>query len=415
MRMRNLVFFVVILLLLLPISIFAKEIELTFWHSLGFHVKQLVEDMVEEYNRSTPGVKVNPVFQGLYEEMQVKMMASAVTRQLPDVAQVQFEYMDAYIDNGIVAPIDDWVTLDLREDIPENFWELVSKNGHIYGIPFAVSTMVFFYNENAFREAGLDPDKPPETWDDVIRLGKILTRDTDGDGQIDTYAMMFWAEGMYGIAPFLWEMGGRFADESGKILLTSPEMVKTISFLKDLVYKYRIMPQNWTDWEGGQAFLRGKLAMGPFTSAAISYGEQNLPWKLRIVKMPSMNGIRATALSGSSLMTFSRKKKRMRASIDFMHFMVSKKNTIRLHKDVGYVPVRLSAIKSLEIRAFHKEKPNFKVAVESLDFAKPLPRNTEYFKINEIIRDMLQKVILQNSDPEIELKKAQERVDELFE
>jgi len=397
-------------------TLFARKIEIIFWHSLGFHVKQIIEEMTDEYNRSQSGVKVTPVFQGMFEDMQVKMLTAAVTRQLPEVAQVQIEYLDPYIKNGLLEPIDDFIPPQEKEDILDKLWEVTSRNGHIYGVPFCISVTVFFYNEDAFRKAGLDPDKPPSNWDEVIKIGQKLTRDTNGDGKIDRYAMMFWTKGFYGIAPFLWANGGNFfTDDGNRIKLTSEEMVKTIMFLRDLVFKYRIMPQNWTDWEGGQAFLTGNLAMGPFTSAAISYGEQNLPWKLRISPMPALNNKRYTILGGSSLVNFSRSRKIRKAAQDFILWMVNKENTIKIHQKVGYLPVRNSAIDSLELKAFNMKNPNYRVVVDSLEFAKPLPNQSEFLKINQMLSDMLQRIILNESDPITELENTEREINRMLE
>ena len=96
-------------------SIYAKKIEINFWHSLGFHVKEIIEEIADEYEENNPKVSINPVFQGLYEEMQVKMLTAAVTRQLPDVAQVQIEYLDPYIENGLIEPIADSIPQELQE------------------------------------------------------------------------------------------------------------------------------------------------------------------------------------------------------------------------------------------------------------------------------------------------------------
>jgi ABC-type glycerol-3-phosphate transport system substrate-binding protein len=404
---------VTVLLTLVPLSVFCKDTEITFWHSLGFHVKELVDELAREYNDSHPGVRVTPVFQGLYEELQVKMLAAAVTRALPDVAQVQLEYMAAYINNGLIEPINDSIPGEERGDILEELWELAAVEGQIYGVPFCISTTVFFYNEDAFERAGIEG--APATWDEMIRIGKRLTEDIDGDGRPDRYAILFWMDGFYGIAPFLWANGGSFFSKDGtRIVLTSDEMVRTIMMLRDLVFTHRIMPQNWTDWEGGQAFLAGRLAMGPFTSAAISYGEQNLPWRLRIIPMPAVDGNRSSVLGGSVLVNFAKGRKKRELADDFIYWLVSKENTIRLHEKVGYVPVRRSALTSLEIMAFDRKNPNFKVPIESLEFARPLPRLPDYFKINERIREMLQEIFLNASDPLLELKKAEEEINRML-
>ncbi|MBN2324605.1 MAG: ABC transporter substrate-binding protein [Spirochaetes bacterium] len=403
----------VLLLLLVPFGAYPKDTEITFWHSLGFHVKEIVDGLALEYSESHPGVRVTPVFQGLYEELQVKMLAAAVTRDLPDVAQVQLEYMNTYIENSLIDPINSTIPPEERDDILDLFWDLVTKDGNIYGVPFCISTTVFFYNEDAFRKAGVEGE--PSTWEEMVSIGKKLTTDTNGDGKPDNYAVMFWMDGFYGIAPFLWANGGDFfSSDKRRILLTSEEMVRTITMLHDLAYKHRIMPGNWTDWESGQAFLTGNLAMGPFTSAAISYGEQNLPWKLRIVPMPSVNGRRASVLGGSALVNFAQKRKQRSEVDSFIYWLVNKENTIRLHEKIGYVPVRGSALNSLSLRAFDRKNPNFKVAIDTLDFARPLPSHPEFYKINERLREMLQEVFLGAADPAEALKKAEEEINRMI-
>ena len=396
--------------------LFARKIELTFWHSLGFHLKQIVENMADEYNETHRGVKVTPVFQGLFEDMQVKMLASAVTHQLPDIAQVQLEYLEPYIVNGIIDPINKYIPEDAKEDILPAFWDLVSRDGEIYSVPFCISTVVFFYNEDAFKMVGLDANKPPDTWKEMIQMGKKLTRDTNGDGKIDSYAAMFWMDGIYGIAPFLWDNGGKiFTDDGKKVNLTSDAMVKTVQMLKDLVYKYKIMPRNWTGWESGQAFLRGKLAMGGFTSAAISYGEKNLPWKLRISLLPRVNGNRYTILGGSTLANFAGSRKKRKAANDFIFWLVNKENTIRIHEGVGFIPVRKSALNSLELKMFDKKNPNFRIPIDSIKFSKPLPNNAEFYKINKSFAEMLQRIILNNADVFQELQKTEKEINSFLE
>ena len=396
--------------------VFARKIELTFWHSLGFHVKAIIEELTDEYNSTHKGVKVTPVFQGLFEDMQVKMLASAVTHQLPDVAQVQLEFMEPYIYNGIIDPINKYIPETEREDIIPQFWDLVTRDGEIYGVPFCISTQVFFYNEDAFKMAGLDPNRPPDTWEEMIEMSKKLTMDTNGDGKIDRYAAMFWLNGIYGIAPFLWDNGGKiFSDDGKKVNLTSDAMVKTVQMLKDLVYKYEIMPRNWTDWESGQAFLQGKLAMGGFTSAAISYGEKNLPWKLRISLLPKVNGNRYTVLGGSTLVNFSRSRKKRKAANDFIFWLVNKENTIKMHEEVGFIPIRKSALNSLELRMFDKKNPNFKVPIESIKYGRALPNHPEFYKINKTFAEMLQRIILNNGDVLEELQKTEKEINSFLE
>jgi sn-glycerol 3-phosphate transport system substrate-binding protein len=393
----------------------AKKLEISFWHSLGFHAKKVIEEMTDEYNRGRGDIQVNSIYQGSFDELQVKMLTVAVTRQLPDLAQVQLEFMESFIHNELIEPIEDEIPESVKGDVLPALWEMVTRRGRTYGIPFCISTDVFFYNENMFLKSGLDPDTPPATWDDMIRMGKILTRDNDSDGEPDSYGVMFWIYGLYGLAPVLHANGGElFSPDKSRVILTSPEMVKTIAMIQELVFKYRIMPRKWSEWESGQAFLTGKLAMGWFTSSAITYGEDNFPWRLRITALPLINGVRVPTIGGSALVNFAKGRAKRRAVNDFMCWLINKENTIQLHKKIGFVPVRKTALNSIELKAFLRENPNYAAPVEAVAYARPLPDHPDFYKINKELGEMLQRIILDAADPVDELARTEKKINQML-
>jgi sn-glycerol 3-phosphate transport system substrate-binding protein len=399
---------IMLLLLFTTSPLFAKKLPIGFWHILGYHAKPVLDEMIDEYNRVHSDVEVKPDFQGFFEDAQVKMLTAALSKSLPEVAQIPFEFLQIYVDNGLIAPMNEEIPDELKNDVQDGLWKLVERNGLLYGLPFCVFTDVFFYNENAFRKAGLDPDRPPESWDEMIEMGTKLTRDTNGDGIIDAYAMTFYTNGMYGIAPLLWANGGKFFTEDGKkINLTSPEMEKTIMMIHDLFFRYRLISRNWTGWEAAQAFLTGNLAMGWFISAGIPYTEQNLPWPLRIAHMPKFNGQRYGLLSGTVLVNFAERKKQRRAATEFMLWLLSRENDIRFYERVGFVPVRTSSRNSLEAQAYARAHPNYRIPLEAIAYARPLPHHPEFLKINQAISEMLERIILNGADPLEELKNTE--------
>jgi ABC-type glycerol-3-phosphate transport system substrate-binding protein len=154
--------------------------------------------------------------------------------------------------------------------------------------------------------------------------------------------------------------------------------------------------------------------MGFFSSAGISFVEQNLPWELGIAPMPEINGSRHTALGGSGLLNFATKSKKKRAAHDFIEWMVNKENTIRMHEAIGYIPVRKSALSSLALKAFHRDNPNYKVTVEALSYARPLPQHSEYYKINAKLREMLERIFLQGADPQDALQNTQREINSML-
>jgi len=130
--------------------------------------------------------------------------------------------------------------------------------------------------------------------------------------------------------------------------------------------------------------------------------------------MPSINGKRYNVLGGSALVNFSSSRRKTKYINDFIAWCVNKENTIRLHEKIGYVPVRKSALNSLELKAFHRENPNYLVPIESLGYARPLPHHPDFYKMNELIRDMLHRLILDESDITAELERVDKEINELM-
>jgi sn-glycerol 3-phosphate transport system substrate-binding protein len=116
-----------------------------------------------------------------------------------------------------------------------------------------------------------------------------------------------------------------------------------------------------------------------------------------------------------ALVNFSRNKKKRKAANDFIFWLINKENTITMFKRVGYLPVRKSAVNSLELKAFIKKNPNFEVAINELPFSRALPHHKEYFKINQTLIDMLEKILMEGADPIVELKKTEDEINRMLE
>lgn len=135
-----------------------------------------------------------------------------------------------------------------------------------------------------------------------------------------------------------------------------------------------------------------------FISAGISFSEWNLPWQVRIAHVPRINGRRNAMLTGTALVNFAKSRKQRRAVRDFTFWLTSRENDIKLYETIGFVPIRHSSLNSLELKAFARENPNYRVPLEVLEYARPTPNHPEFFKINHEIGQMLQRIILNEAD-----------------
>jgi len=395
-------------------SLKRNPIELTFWHSMSIYQGDALEKLVEDYNKTQSDITIKPIFQGLYDEVKTKLINASKTDKLPDISQVAIEYLDVFIHEARIDPITDVISEDDKNDILSQFWNGVTRNGVVYAFPFNQSVQVLYYNKDAFKNAGLNPEKPPKTWEDIIQYGKKLTIDFNDDGVIDQWGLMISLEGVFGFTPLIRQVGGEFLnDDRTKALFNDAKGVKVMKMLQDMEYKYKIMPLNWTLFEGTNAFLTGKIAMGPITCAGIKFAEENLLWNLGITPLPYIEN-KSVLLGGAGIVVFTKSSRRKRAAMDFIRWLTNKDNCIRWHEETGYLPIRKSAIDSIELKSFHKINPNYKVPIAQLPYSRP-PDFTPYLpQIDQIIRFAVENIMINKKDPKAILDLAADKVNELL-
>lgn len=391
-----------------------RYVEISFWHSMSIYQGDTLEKLVEEFNRTHDDIHIRLTFQGLYNETKTKLINAAKTGDLPDIAQVAIEYLDVFIRDNRIEPLANLITDEERSDILNQFWNGVSRDREIYAFPFNQSVQVLYYNKDAFKKAGIDPDKPPKTWDDVILYGKELTKDFNKDGIVDQWGVLISLEGVFGFTPLIRQVGGEFIDqEHNHALFNSNEGLKVMNLLLDMAYKHKIMPSNWTLFEGTNAFLQGKIVMGPITCAGIKFAEENLPWQLGIAPLPYIEN-KSVLLGGAGLVIFTKQSYKKRAALTFVRWLTSRENTILWHKETGYLPLRKSAIESFELMSFHKQNPNYRVPVDQLPYSRP-PDFTPYLpQIDQIVRFAIEDIMINRNDPEDALNLAAAKVNELL-
>ena len=98
----------------------------------------------------------------------------------PDVLYVNFRISDSYIQQKFLYPLDDYVEQwakeeDLSERIYPPVWQVIKREGHIWAIPYQTYVITLQYRKDLFREAGLDPNRPPRNWDELFEYAKKLT------------------------------------------------------------------------------------------------------------------------------------------------------------------------------------------------------------------------------------------------
>jgi multiple sugar transport system substrate-binding protein len=236
-----------------------------FWHGLTGPDAAFLTAMVEEYNATnTDGITVvlNTYTWDVFFD---RWVASVAAGTPPDVVIYHINEMPQYAELGVVQPIDELAAaagVDLTQfsDVMVNssMW-----NGQLYGFPLDIHPIAMYYNVDMVEAAGLDPEAPPTTGEELLAWAKAMTIDTDGDGVIDQYGMSAPATNVMTFR--LWwgllhQNGASFInDDMSEITVNSPEAAETLQWLHDAVYTEEVAPQGQADPDAD--FATGKVAI----------------------------------------------------------------------------------------------------------------------------------------------------------
>ncbi len=254
-------------------SVMAEQVTLRFsdWHLTEDVWNKSLNEGMDIFHKQYPNIKVvlEPIS---YGEKETKYTVESAAGRAPDVFHVHAFSLPMFFGKGFAKDLTPFIEkegsgfLDAWYPLPI---KLMKHNGKIHAMPGDYMTMVLFYNTNMFKEAGLDPNKPPKTWDEFLGYAKKLTRDTDGDGKVDQ-----WGFGTVGakspgfsmrFGPFLWSYGADYlTPDMNKSALHSSEANEAFKFFVELYTEHKVVPPGLTAMNPQEVrtqFAQKKVAM----------------------------------------------------------------------------------------------------------------------------------------------------------
>jgi len=387
-------------------------IQLEYWHIYGGDFGRAHEKLIDEFNASHPDIQVRYSYSGNSWTGWNKLELAIAAGTAPDVALIEDYWTAPLAESKAIVRLDELIEEEgeaFKDDVYPLFWRSATYKGGIWAMPYAASNLVLYYNKDLFRAASLDPDSPPRTWDELVKLGERLTKDTDGDGRPDQWGLSFPLTAHTGVVyyfiPFLWQNGGElFNIGYTKARFAGPEGVGALQFWLDLIYKYGIMPLS----PPTEGFISGRVAMTLGSSARLNliYKKQ-VKFELGVAPLP-LNRRRATILGGKSLAILTKDERKERAAWEFIRWITDAQQNLKWSTATGYIPLRLSVIRSREFQDYLRENPGAGVALGELLYTRPRPNLSAYTEISRILGLALERALFGREDPQLVLEEAAE-------
>ncbi len=353
---------------------------LQFWHAMGGPLGDALDVLVAEFNESHSDIEIQSVSMGRYQALSQKIMASVAAGEPPDLAQVYEAWTENLIENGSAAPLSPYVNgpnglsqEELDDFIPgmiaNSTWE-----GEIYSFPFNKSVRGLYWNKDAFAEVGLT--RAPTNWDEYLEYAKKLTRDTDGDDEIDQWgtagqisAWMF--------ENLLVQNGGSILTADGtRAAFDSPEGIEALEFMVELLTEYGKVTSGY---EYQNDFQAGKIGMIEGSTVSLAFMEGKYTFDMALAPLPE-NKKKASFFAGTNVVIFADScDENKTAAWEFVKWFTSPEITARWAAMTGYAPVRQSAMNLPVMQERFAEVEGLDRVFTQLDYAAFEPRSAAWY------------------------------------
>lgn len=391
-----------------------EKIELTFYYpiAVGGPLTATIESMTQEFTKQNPSITVKPIYTGSYADTAVKTQAGVQSKTPPDVAVLQSTELFSLLDMNAIVPLDDFIAKEGGDKYLSDFYPAFMANsqtgGKTYSIPFQRSTIVLYYNKDLFKAAGLDPNKGPQTWEEMKQYAAKLTKDGKWGLEIPVTGYGYWM-----LQTFALQNGKNLMTEDGKkVMFNTPENVEGLQYWVDLAKKDKVMPEGVTEWGTVPSdFLEGKTAMMYHTTGNLTNVKKNAKFDFGVSFLPMKKNFGSPTGGGNFYIFKDIDPKKQEAAWKFVKFMTESERAAQWSIDTGYVAVKKSAYETDRMKKYTADFPAALVARDQLQYAAAELSTHNNGKLMKILNDNVQAALTGGMSPADALLKAQDEAD----
>ncbi|ODT58569.1 MULTISPECIES: ABC transporter substrate-binding protein [Paracoccus] len=400
------------------------QTEITFFYpvQVGGPLTEVVDGYVAEFEAQNPDITVEAIYSGSYTDTTTRALTAARSGTPPTVAVMLATDIFTLIDAGVIAPLDDHITTPEDQAWLDGFMPayLASArlDGHVWGAPFQRSTAVMYYNKEAYAAAGLDPETPPATWDEMVEHGRALTvRDASG-------TVTQWGLGIPGssnaahwlFGALVAQNGGQLSSEDGlHTFFDSPEVVGALEYWVSLGAEHGIHPPGVLEWGTTPSdFMEGRLAMAWTTTGNLGNIRANAPFDFGVAAYPG-NPDPASVLGGGNLYLFAdASDEEKAAAFRFIKHMTSDELLADWGIQTGYVAPRDGSWDTQALQDYVAEVPQADVARRQIAVSVPEISTYEGHRVNEVLNAAIQAALTGQQSPADALTAAQAEAERIL-
>lgn len=398
----------------------ARAVDLQFYFpvAVGGGAAKTIQSLTDDYVKAHPDVKIDAIYAGSYQDTIAKVITAARGGNPPQIAVALSTDMFTLLDDNLILPFNDYAKGEEGKEWLKGFYPAFMLNseldGKVYGIPFQRSTPVLYWNKDAFKAAGLDPDKAPATWEEMTADAKKLTK-RDASGNVTQWGVRIPTRGFpyWLFQGLVAENGGKLANAEGtETYFDSKPVVEALQYLVDLSTKDKVMEPGLTDWGATpKAFFEGQVAMMWTTTGNLTNVRKNAPFPFGVAMLPAKKQRGAPTGGGNFYLFKGSSPEQLQAAVDFIKWITAPEQSAQWAMATGYVAPRPATWDTPTMKKYAEEFPPVLVARDQLKYAVAELSTHENQRVTQILNDGLEAAITGQKTPEEAMKEAQKKAD----
>ncbi len=409
MKKLGMVLMLAALVMVLSVAAASAATEISFWHAMGGKLGEKVDEIANKFNESQSEFVVKPVYKGNYTETMTAAIAAFRAGDHPHLVQV-FEVGTASMmaAKGAVYPVyqlmaDMGMDFDTSTFLDGVAAYYTTTDGKMLSMPFNSSTPVMYYNKDAMKKAGLDPNNPPRTWPELAEAGKKMVE----AGAVKfgfTTGWQSWVQ----IENFsawhnlpLGTLENGFGGLGTEFTFNGEAQVKHIAQLaewqKDNIFKY-----GGRRSDSNVMFINGETAFQMNSSASLAGIKDGAKFELGITMLPYWPDVakepQNSIIGGATLWVLAKHDKaEYKGVAEFLKFLSSPEIQADWHQFTGYLPITYAAYELSKKQGYYDKMPDAEVAIKQMTLHAPTPNSKglrfgNYVQTRDIINEELENV-----------------------
>lgn len=386
------------------------KVTLSFWNGFTGSDGEILEEIVNEFNKTNDkGITIKMDIMA-WANLAEKLPSAIATKTAPDFVLLGGPDFAQYVQNGAVQPLDDFFEVEGvdKSNFSPTSLDLGEIDGKQYYIPMQVQSLYMYWNKDLFTAAGLDPEAPPKTWDELAEMAPKLA---DASKNVSGFAVP--KEGNAILYNWILNSGGTLADEAGeKLDFASNETLEVLKKVQKMIYEQKAGPESISGADVDNLMYAGQLAIeinGPWLNNGLKKNEVNYG----VTTLPVGNdGSKTAILDGVGFaVPSSTEESQKEAVYEFVKYWNTTEIGKKWSMDNGFPPFLKSVAEDTEVKA----DPIVSELSKQIEYAEPfMIASPKFSQLNaDIVNPMIEK-LLAGEDPEKLMNDADKAIKDLL-